>query len=247
VIDPAAEHWEQRRTSFGSAAADYRAGRPGYPREALEWCLPPGARDVLDLAAGTGALTSGLLDLGLSVTAVEPLDDMRALIPPPARLLAGTAEAIPLPDAAIDAAFVGQAWHWFDIPRAVAELRRVLRPGGAIGLMWNLLDAGDPLSLLIAERAAQDECSVHMPDGPTPPPFDPGVDFSAPQHRTFRHTVRYDAERVAAMIRSTSASILATAEERESALADVAASLPDGEFTLSWVCEVWRTERRAAQ
>jgi SAM-dependent methyltransferase len=233
------EEWEARRTSFGAGAANYAAGRPGYPREVIERCLPPGATDVLDLAAGTGALTAGLLELGLAVVAVEPLDEMRALIPAPAVAVAGTAERIPLPDDSVDAVFVGQAWHWFDIPRAVAEAHRVLRPGGTLTPMWNLLDDADPLSRTLSDLAMHDECSARMLEKDPPPPFDPAGMFSAPERIITRYVLPYDAARVEALIASTSHSILATAEDRAATLAAVREALPPGEFTLTWLCEAW--------
>jgi SAM-dependent methyltransferase len=239
--------WEERRTSFGTAAELYEAGRPHYPREVLLQCLPEGASEVLDLAAGTGPLTAGLLDLGLSVVAVEPLDEMRARIPSGAEALAGTAEQIPLPDESVDAVFVGQAWHWFDVPRAVAEIHRVLRPGGVLAPMWNLLDASDPLSLALAEAAAVDECSAQMLADDAPPPFDPAGLFSPPQRLIVPFALPYNRDRVAAMIASTSVAILASPDERERLLDAARDIVPDGNFFLSWLCEGWRAEKITAQ
>jgi len=137
----------ERSLSFGSQAAAYERGRPSYPPEAIDWLLAPtagwAARDVLDLGAGTGKLTTRLVERGLSVVAVDPiaemLDVLRATLPDTPALL-GTAEQIPLPDDAVDAVLVAQAWHWFDPRRAVAEVARVLRPGGRLGLVWNIRD-----------------------------------------------------------------------------------------------------------
>jgi SAM-dependent methyltransferase len=235
VTDPV---WEARRKSFGAAADNYRLGRPGYPREVIQHCLPTGARDVLDLAAGTGPLTAGLLDLGLSVTAVEPDDAMRALIPALADAVAGTAEQIPLPDASVDAVFVGQAWHWFDIPRAVAEIHRVLRPGGVLAPMWNLFDADDPLCGVLGE-VGPDECSVNMLGDDAEAPFDPAGLFTAPSRMITRYSLPYTRERVEALVASMSVSILAAPDERERMLNRVHEAMPDGEFSLSWICEAW--------
>ncbi|MDQ1686213.1 MAG: hypothetical protein QOC82_2950 [Frankiaceae bacterium] len=116
----AVDNWSERRLAFGTAAADYAAGRPSYPLDAVRWTLPEGARTVLDLAAGTGKLTERLLELGLDVYAVEPAAEMRAALPAAAHVLDGTAEAIPLPDVSVDAVTVGQAYHWFDPPVALA-------------------------------------------------------------------------------------------------------------------------------
>lgn len=132
-----------RIASFGAAAEAYERGRPSYPEKALDWLLPTRARKVLDLGAGTGKLTRGLCDRGLDVVAVEPLDDMRQALGrtvPGATALAGHAERIPLADRSVDAVLVAQAWHWVDPKRASREAARVLKPGGILGLLWNVPD-----------------------------------------------------------------------------------------------------------
>ena len=137
----------ERSLSFGSEAAAYERGRPSYPPEAVDWLLAPTdsfrAGEVLDLGAGTGKLTTRLVERGLSVTAVDPiaemLDMLRGALPDTPALL-GSAEQIPLPDNAVDAVLVAQAWHWFDPERATAEIIRVLRPGGRLGVLWNTRD-----------------------------------------------------------------------------------------------------------
>ena len=129
--------------SFGVAAGIYEQARPGYPDAAVDWLLPPGARRVLDVGAGTGKLTRALAARGLAVTAVEPSDGMRAELArvlPGATVLAGSAEAIPAGAGAADAVLLAQAWHWVDPARAVPEVARVLAPGGRLGLVWNMRD-----------------------------------------------------------------------------------------------------------
>jgi SAM-dependent methyltransferase len=133
----------QRSLSFGQEAAAYERGRPSYPPEAIDWLLQDGARDVLDLGAGTGKLTIRLVERGLSVIAVDPIPEMLEVLSgslPDTPALLGTAEEIPLPDNSVDSVLVAQAWHWFDPERAVAEVARVLRPGGRLGLVWNTRD-----------------------------------------------------------------------------------------------------------
>ena len=137
------ESQRDRSLSFGSEAAAYERGRPSYPPEAIDWLLPRAARDVLDLGAGTGKLTTRLVERGLDVVAVDPIAEMLELLSsalPDTPALLGTAEQIPLPDNSVDAVLVAQAWHWFDPERAVAEVARVLRPGGRLGLVWNTRD-----------------------------------------------------------------------------------------------------------
>jgi SAM-dependent methyltransferase len=141
-----------RSRSFETVAADYERYRPDYPEEALRWAgerlgLGTGAR-VLDLGAGTGKLTRGLVALGFEAVAVEPgtpmLDQLRRAVPE-AEAYEGPAEAIPLADESVDAAFAGQAFHWFDPQRALPELHRVIRPEGGLALLWNWWDERDPL------------------------------------------------------------------------------------------------------
>ena len=138
---------------FARSADAYERGRPAYPEAAVAGVvaqLPARAR-VLDLAAGTGKLTRRLLDSGLRVVAVEPVAEMRAALPAEARALEGTAEAIPLGDAAVDAVTVGQAFHWFDGDAALREIARVLRPGGVLALLWNRRVEDDPVNRAIDE------------------------------------------------------------------------------------------------
>jgi SAM-dependent methyltransferase len=139
----------------GFADADrYERGRPGYPRAAIEQIvselgLRPG-RTVLDLAAGTGKLTRLLVPSGANVIAVEPMREMREKLRGVVAL-AGTAERIPLTDSYVDAVTVGQAFHWFDAPRALREIHRVLRPGGGLALIWNARDPRQPLQAALNE------------------------------------------------------------------------------------------------
>jgi len=134
--------------SFDETAPTYAAVRPAYPQAALDWLVPDwlvpdGTRRLLDLGAGTGKLTRQLADLGLDVVAVEPSLQMAAELAdwvPEAELRLGAAEDLPLPDACVDAVFVGSAFHWFEHGAALAEIRRVLRPGGTFGLIRNRPD-----------------------------------------------------------------------------------------------------------
>ncbi|HEX3057452.1 MAG TPA: methyltransferase domain-containing protein [Gaiellaceae bacterium] len=139
---------------FELAADVYERGRPDYPAAAIAWLverlgLRPG-RTLVDLAAGTGKLTRLLVPSGADVIAVEPLAAMRALIEN-ARVLEGAAEAMPLPDASADAVTVAQAFHWFRAEEALAEIHRVLRPGGGVALVWNTRDERDPLHAAVSE------------------------------------------------------------------------------------------------
>jgi SAM-dependent methyltransferase len=137
----------KQAASFDRAAEVYERSRPEYPAEAIDWLLPPAARSVLDLGAGTGKLTRALTARGLSVFAVDPspkmLDQLRTAVPE-AIVHQGSAEDIPLADQSVDAVFVAQAWHWVDQDVALPSVARVLRPGGTLGLVWNLRDERVP-------------------------------------------------------------------------------------------------------
>jgi len=137
----------ERATSFGSETGSYEKGRPEYRPDAVAWLLEPlpeGDKAVVDIGAGTGKLTRAVLALGgTGVTAVDPdpkmLDALREKTPG-VEAVTGTAEALPLADAVADAATLGQAWHWVDPVAASAEIGRVVRPGGVLGLIWNVRD-----------------------------------------------------------------------------------------------------------
>jgi len=131
-------------TAFRAVADEYERGRPGYPRAAIEHLSSElGLRPdsvVVDLAAGTGKLTRDLATTFEKVIAVEPLDEMRAVVErslPAVEAVKGSAEEMPLAAGSADAVLVAQAFHWFDGHRALAEIARVLRPDGGLALIWN--------------------------------------------------------------------------------------------------------------
>jgi ubiquinone/menaquinone biosynthesis C-methylase UbiE len=136
--------------AFGNSAREYELGRPRWPDELIDRVageLELGSdATVLDLGAGTGKLTRDLVPRFGRVIAVEPDDAMRAVLEegvPEAESLAGSAEAIPLPDASVDAVFTAEAFHWYASDESVGEIVRVLRPRGGLVILWNL-DFGDP-------------------------------------------------------------------------------------------------------
>ncbi|HXQ94890.1 MAG TPA: class I SAM-dependent methyltransferase [Thermoplasmata archaeon] len=137
--------------AFDAVGPEYDRGRPDYPPEAIR-CLADAlgirsGRTVVELGSGTGKFTRALVPLGAKLTAVEPSPGMRTVFRsslPGVKLLEGTAEAIPLPDASVDVVVAAQAFHWFRQPRALDEIARVLRPSGGLGLIWNRRDAEVP-------------------------------------------------------------------------------------------------------
>lgn len=209
----------QLANSFGRAAAEYGRARPTYPGEAVDWLLPAGAGTVLDLGAGTGKFTRALFERGLETIAVEPSPEMLKTLSaqlPGVRALAGTAEQIPLPDASVDLVTVAQAWHWVDESRALPEAARVLRPGGTLGLIWNIRDEATGwvrrLSEVMhksgAELALEGEVEIGPPFGSTEK-----LEVSWKRPMTL--------DLLLEMVRSRSYVITAPEDEREAILAGV--------------------------
>ena len=165
---------EVAERGFGRGADEYERGRPGYPPAAVafltrELGLTAG-RSVLDVGAGTGKLTRLLTPTGARVLALEPVAGMRDQLVnavPGAELVGDTAEAINLPDGAVDAVTSATAFHWFDTAPALREFRRVLAPGGRLALLWNARDESvdwvADIAALVSDAvtAASDDATIH--------------------------------------------------------------------------------------
>lgn len=215
----------QRARSFGDVAEAYQQARPTYPQPAVEWVLAaaPG-RDVLDLAAGTGKLTRVIAATGARVTAVEPLDGMRAQLEhayPDVPVHAGNAEQIPLETDSVDAVLVGQAFHWFDKGPALAEIDRVLRPGGVLGLLWNIRDDSIGWVAELSASLAIGADLLSQVDGADWEPIETHPRFSRPERRDFPNPTPFDAERLVTWAASTSHFATMEPDERASTLAAV--------------------------
>lgn len=217
--DLSPEAHARRASSFGGHAAAYAAERPDYPEAAIRWALEPVASRtplrVLDLAAGTGKLTEGLLRLpDVEIVAVEPDPAMlaelhRAL--PDVRALAGTAERIPLGDGSVDAIVVGQAMHWFDADRAFPEMSRVLAPGGVAAGLWNIEDDRVPwvkgFKHVSGSRVSLSQWEDHPRMEPSPP-------FPSLEYASFPHSQRRTAESMAANLGTHSHALVLPEDER---------------------------------
>lgn len=136
---------------FSAAAETYTRGRPDYPAQAATWLrddLALGAgKTVLEVGAGTGKFIPVLRQSGAAIRALEPVEAMRQLLAATygdVDVLAGTAASIPLPDESVDAVVCAQAFHWFATNEALVAFRRVLVPGGRLGLIWNVRDETVP-------------------------------------------------------------------------------------------------------
>ena len=168
---------DQRGRAFGAVASAYAAWRPSYPADAVEFLVhgrrgagAAGRRRIVDVGAGTGLLSQRLLEAGHDVVAVDTSADMlgelATRLPGVPTFVAG-AEALPLADADVDLVVAAQAAHWFDPEAAGREFRRVLRPGGAVGFVWNTRDDSAPWAAELARLLAADTRDQHgdAPEG----------------------------------------------------------------------------------
>jgi SAM-dependent methyltransferase len=224
--------------SFGRVADAYDLGRPSYPPEALRWLADELRLDerstVLDLAAGTGKLSAGLVPLVGRVVAVEPVAEMRRVLSarlPRVEAVAGTAEAIPLADGAVDAVIVGAAFHWFDAEAALREIHRVLRAGGGLGLMWNRPEwEGEPWypafsAVLERARAEAGDPPSRFATGEWRAALERSRIFGPPRKREFRHV--HHVSRAEFLARVASWSVLAALpdDDRRERLAELGDAL----------------------
>jgi SAM-dependent methyltransferase len=251
----------QLASSFGAVATEYAEHRPDYSPAAVAWALQsaPGPR-ILDLGAGTGKLTAVLGAQGDDVVAVEPdaqmLDELRRRLPG-VEALAGSAEALPLPDGSVDAVLAGHSMHWFEMGAAGPEIARVLRPGGVFAGLWNVLDTRVAWVAELARIAGpaaigrrdtlrdwkSETAGLHLPSPRSLPRF------GSAEQAEFPHGQLRTAE---SLIRTlgTKAGVLVMAErEREATLRQIRgflANTPEaarGEFTLPMLTGVLRTRR----
>jgi SAM-dependent methyltransferase len=241
VIERAAEK------GFGAGADAYDRGRPSYPSEAVALVvralrIGEGAT-VVDLGAGTGKFTQLLVPTRARLVAVEPVGNMRRKIAPPVEAMDGTAESMPLADGSVDAVVVAQAFHWFRHDEALAEIARVLRPGGGLALLWNRRDESvswvDALSRVIEWRAHQ----VSEYDRTDWPAIIAGAGAFGPvEHAQFSWEHLVDRVTLADRVRSVSyIAAMDDDAERESIVAE-AVALTDGfaePFPLPYNTLVW--------
>jgi len=224
----------------------YERARPGYPADAVLWLAGETPCDVVDLGAGTGKLTRSLAALGHHVVAVEPLPDMldrlRAAVPGVTAVV-GTAESMPLPDDSTDVVACAQAFHWFDHGPALAEIARVLRPGGRVALVWNVRDERvpwvDELSDAMVGRTGVDRGAAE--------PIERSSLFGEGEHATFEHTQDVDREALRELVLSRSYCAVLPDEERAPILGRVDRLFDeharDGLLTLPYVVECFRAAR----
>ncbi|HTY71152.1 MAG TPA: class I SAM-dependent methyltransferase [Actinomycetes bacterium] len=212
-----------RAVSFGAVAEVYDRSRPEYPLDAVRWLVGPGPKRVADVGAGTGKLSRVLLAAGHEVVAVEPSEPMLArlhdAVPTAAGVRAG-GEVLPLADASVDAVTYAQAWHWVDPVAASAEAARVLRPGGVLGLVWNLRRTDDPLGAGLAELIGEEDAKASRPWAEE---IVVGPQFAPLEAADFPNAQRLTREELVGLVASRSYVALMASDERQVLLEEVAA------------------------
>lgn len=242
-----------RARSFGEVAAAYDRFRPAPPDEAVAWVLSEPCRTALDLGAGTGALTRRLLERATRVLAVEPDPRMLGMLvarSPTVGALAATAEQLPLASSTVDAVTVSSAWHWMDAGRAIAEIGRILRPGGVLGVVWNGVDRSvDWVAALLGPRdpspgdreAAGARHRFVMP---------PGSAFGPPDTAVFTWSLPMTADEVVGLAGTYSSVITLPRGPRTAELDRIRARLAAdpsfgacGVIEIPLICRCWRAVR----
>jgi SAM-dependent methyltransferase len=207
--------------SFGGVADAYERGRPTYPVDAVRWLLGEHPSSVVELGAGTGKLTRVLVELGHDVHATDPDPAMLQILEqqlPGVPTAQASAEDIPLPDASVDAVIAAQAFHWFDLDRALPEAARVLRPGGRICLLWNHRDERIPwvrrLGTLIGTQDQESDPSEALIFSEL---------FGYVEQHQFSHWQLIDRRTIQDLVLSRSNVAVLDAEARAAKLAEVVA------------------------
>jgi SAM-dependent methyltransferase len=261
-----ADEKAKRAASFGGAASLYERYRPGPPTAAVDWMLPQPVARVVDLGAGTGALTRLLVGRADEVVAVEPDDRMRAVLVaevPGVRAVSGRGESMPLPDGSVDAVLASSSWHWMDPIPALHEAARVLRPGGTLGAVWSGPDNEGAFIIqaraVLAGQASGGASGSELPDLVLPDADRPsstleipasGTAFDQPEHEVFKWDVALNADELIGLLGTFSWVITLADDRRERVFATARELLRDvmgveGEVTVDvgFSAEAWRTHR----
>ena len=236
----------KRAGSFGAVASHYERFRPGPPRAAVDWILPTRVGRLVDLGAGTGALTRLLIDKADELVAIEPDERMRSVLAqevPGARAVDGRGEAMPLPDSSVDAVVASSSWHWMDPVPTLHEMARILVPGGILAALWSGPDPDGPFMVqarqLLARQsqagvdgadtdtesngAAGEFTSMILGDATRPSTsleIPPAVPFEQPDHEAFTWNVALNAEELIGLLGTLSSIITMPEEKRQGVIAE---------------------------
>ena len=260
-LDP--EEKAKRAGSFGDVADLYERHRPGPPPAAVDWFLPQRVGRVVDLGAGTGALTRLLVDRADEVVAVEPNARMRGVLEarvPAARAVEGRGEAIPLPDACVDAVLASSSWHWMEPQAALAEVARVLVPGGVLGAVWSGPDPEGAFVVqaraLLAGSGGEEGGLSDVFDADAAPlrlVIPPDAPFAPPEYEAIRWDLALDADELVGLLGTFSFVITMEDAAREHLFAEARRLLRellgvDGDVTVdvAFKADCWRSRVRPA-
>jgi SAM-dependent methyltransferase len=260
----------RRARSFGDVASSYERFRPGPPSEVIAWMLPAGASTVVDLGAGTGAMTKDLVGGIDHVIAIEPDDRMRRVLAenlPGVQAVKGVGESIPLGDGSVDAVLASSSWHWMDADLALGEAARVLVPSGTLAAVWT---GPDPDGAFVAQAQAllsemssggvgSDGNHSAEPDlGATVVDSENRVEpvlripddspFAQPEQLVLTWDVALSADELIGLLGTFSWIITMTDDRRAHVIAEVRRVLRDGlgvsgdvTVDVQYRCEAWRT------
>jgi SAM-dependent methyltransferase len=254
-----------RSTSFGRIAEQYETFRPGPPADAVRWLFPEAVGTVVDLGAGTGALSRLLVGVARQVVAVEPDPDMRQVLAaavPGIVVLDGRGEALPVADGVADGVVASSSWHWVDPVAGLSEAARVLRPGGVMAAMWTGPDPeggfmrqaqaalaqgrGDQiLRATVAGDLAPAILTLDIPDG---------LPFGTPEHQRFTWMLPLTADELIGLLGTLSWIIVMEEDDRQRLFDTARRLLRDllgvaGGVTadVDFVCEAYRARRSSAE
>jgi ubiquinone/menaquinone biosynthesis C-methylase UbiE len=260
----------RRSGSFGDVAATYERFRPGPPPAAIAWMLPDSAKTVVDLGAGTGAMTKDLVGKVDHLIAIEPDDRMRGILArklPEVTAIRGTGESMPLDSSSVDAVLASSCWHWMDADRALQEAARVLVPGGTLGVVW----AGpDPEGPFVSQAQAMlSEMSSNRRESATDTESDLDMGnevmdtvnrvetvlrisdnslFATPEHKSLTWDVALDADELIGLLNTFSWIITMSDERRAHVISEARRVLRDGlgisgavTLDVQYRSEIWRT------
>ena len=261
-----------RSGSFGEVASTYERFRPGPPAAAIAWMLPPAATSVVDLGAGTGAMTQELVGTVDRVVAIEPDDRMRGILAsklPEVTALRGTGESMPLPDSSVDAVLASASWHWMEADRALEETARVLVPGGTLGVVWAGPDPDGPFISQAQAMLTQMSSGQATPAAGPEPDLDlgrvvmdtehrietvlripDGSIFGQPEHQVLTWDVALTADELMGLLGTLSWIITMPEDRRTHVVSEARRLLRDelgisGEVTVDvqYRSEAWRTRQ----